>query len=96
VKLFYGSAYNISSLIGFYGLAFGFFALNQLLIMYNLALKQYRFIYYVVGAVVAEVVLVYFLHASLLMVVFEVLGVLAALFGLLFFETLGKKNKAYK
>jgi len=36
------------------------------------------------------------LHASLLMVVFEVLGVLAVLFGLLFFETLGKNNKAYK
>jgi O-antigen/teichoic acid export membrane protein len=96
VKLFYGSAYNISSLIGFYGLAFGFFALNQLLIMYNLALKQYRFIYYVIGAIVAEVVLIYFLHTSLLMVVFEVLGVLAVLFGLLFFETLGKNNKAYK
>ncbi len=93
VRLFYGAAYDISGLIGFYGLAFGLYSLNQIMIMYNLALKRYAFIYYVIGAIIVEIGLIFLFHTSLFLVILMMLLVLGALFVCLFFYTLRSSKK---
>lgn len=77
----FGSSYNSAvPLIGFFGLAMGFFALSCVLIQYNLAIKETKFIYMLSTAVLIEIIMISSFHDSLLTVVKILTGTMAFMF----------------
>ncbi|MFH1127401.1 MAG: oligosaccharide flippase family protein [archaeon] len=79
LSLLFGSSYIPAvPLIGLFGLAMGFFALANVLVQYNLAVKEKKFIWILAVAAVAEVAMIIMFHDSL-MTVLKILTVTMAL-----------------
>lgn len=63
VSLMYGFEYmDIVSLIGIFGLALGLFSINQVLIMYNLAVEKYKFLWIVFTGLALEFIGISIFH----------------------------------
>lgn len=94
-KLLYGPEYEISNLIGLFALALGFFALNNVLVYYNLAVKRTRFVIFLMLVLLLEIVSIVLFHNTLIEVVKVVLISNFVLLAYLMFYTrkeLGFKN----
>lgn len=66
VLLMYGSEYlDIVSLIGIFGLALGLLSINQVLIMYNLAVEKYKFLWILFIGILLQVIGILIFHAML-------------------------------
>ena len=72
-KLLYGPEYEISGLIGLFALALGFFALNNVLVYYNLAIKKTRFVIFLILILFLEIASIVLFHNTLIEVVKVVL-----------------------
>jgi len=69
LSLLFGASYvGAVPLIGFFGLAMGFFALSNVLVQYNLAIKQTKFIWVLFAAALAEIIMIFIFHDTLLTV----------------------------
>ena len=86
-KLLYGPEYEISGLIGLFALALAFFALNNVLVYYNLAIKKSRFVIFLMLVLFLEIVSIVLFHNTLIEVVKVVLISNIALFAYLMFYT---------
>lgn len=76
VSLLYGSSYSpIINLIGFFGVGMSMFSLSQILINYNLAREDFKFIWIAVISFLLEVVGIYYFHTTLKSVIFVFLSV---------------------
>jgi O-antigen/teichoic acid export membrane protein len=80
VNTMYGAAYDISGIIGLFGIAMALFSLNNVFIMYNLALKKYKFIWSIVTGIIFEVVLISIWHSHIIDVVYSLIVVNAGIF----------------
>lgn len=81
VGMLFGREYTeTTSIIGMAGTAFMFFSLAYILIMYNMAVKNFKFLYLITAVLLLEILLLSMFHETLLTVV----KILAALFILLF------------
>ncbi len=76
--LFGASYIEAVPLIGLFGLAMGFFALSGVLVQYNLAIKQTRFIWVLAAAALVEITMIFMFHDTLLTVL-KILTVTTAL-----------------
>ncbi len=57
VLIMYGSEYlDIVSLIGLFGLALGLFSINQVLIIYNLAVEKYKFLWIILTGIILQII----------------------------------------
>ena len=66
VSIMYGAEYlDIVSFVGLFGLALGLFAINEILIMYNLAVEKYNFLWIVLAGVLLEFAGIISFHSSL-------------------------------
>jgi len=72
VSLLFGSEYKIAHLIAPYALAMSFYSLSNVFINYNLARKEWKFLYALIPLVVLQVIAVSILHSSLTQVVYTV------------------------
>ncbi len=81
LSLLFGASYiGAVPLIGLFGLAMGFFALSDMLIQYNLAVKKMKFVWVLFFAVLIEVAMIGLFHDSLLTVVKILTGTMAFVF----------------
>ncbi|MFA4975845.1 MAG: hypothetical protein WC577_04155, partial [Candidatus Paceibacterota bacterium] len=66
ILIMYGSAYlSISPFVGIFGLTLGLFSINQILIIFNLALEKYKFLWIIFAGVLLEIVGIFIFHSSL-------------------------------
>ncbi len=66
VLFMYGSEYtDIIPLVGLFGLALGLFSINQVLIMYNLAVEKYKFLWIVLLGLLLEITGIILFHSLL-------------------------------
>lgn len=81
LKLLTGSSHpEAASLVKYFSLSMSFFALNQILMLYHLSLRQLRYIYALVAAAILQVIAIWFLHSSLAEVLFILLAISVLLF----------------
>lgn len=83
IRILVGSKYDISQLIGLYGLMMALYALVSIFFQYNLAVHRYNFLYFTAATIILEVVLITLFHTSLLQVI-SLVALVAAL-NLVFF-----------
>ncbi|MFA7707663.1 MAG: oligosaccharide flippase family protein [Candidatus Pacearchaeota archaeon] len=70
VNILYGSEYlEIVPLIGLFGVALGFYSVNNVFVIYNLATEKYRFIIIWILALIIEITGIIMFHNSLLDIV---------------------------
>lgn len=70
VSILYGQEYSaVISLIGVFGIAMGFFSLTQILVIYNLAVEKYGFIWIILASVLVEVIGISLFHKTIFDVV---------------------------
>ena len=70
IKLLYGSAYlTASNLLVWFGISVSFFTLSFLLISYNLSLGKTFVVVFPLMAAIGQIILIWFFHQSLFMVV---------------------------
>ncbi|MBI4743237.1 MAG: oligosaccharide flippase family protein [Actinobacteria bacterium] len=90
IKFIFGSKFLAGSgLLGIIGIAMTFFALDNVLLSYNLSIHNYEFIKMLVFCTILQVVLILFFHKSLSQVVYVL--ILSSI--LLFVSTLNYKAK---
>ena len=87
VRLFYGASYEISGIIGLFGLGIAFYSLSNVVVWYNLAVKKRSFIWLVAACLLTELVAIIYFHGSLLEVV-KVLVITNALLFVLLLTTI--------
>ncbi len=81
VGMLFGREYfEATKIIGIFGVALMFFSLSYVIILYNMAAKNFKFIYIITIILLLEIVLLSIFHESLITVV----KILAILFTLLF------------
>ena len=95
VNILYGKQYNISSLIGPFGLSMVFYTLNLVFASYNLAIHKYKFIFAYLTAVLAEAFLILIFHSTILRVVEICLSVNAGLLLYFLITNIIKKNQKW-
>jgi O-antigen/teichoic acid export membrane protein len=83
VWLLYGSKYKISNLIGLFGLAIALYSIVTTFVQYNLAVKKYCFLYFLIPLSTLEIVLIALFHSSLVMVI-SIIAILMAIIALAF------------
>ena len=82
MQILFGSAYlSVTPLVGFFGLAMSFLAMNNIFLNYYLSIHKFKFIYILALATVLEVILILFYHNSIKQIVFNVLVSMGLLFG---------------
>jgi len=69
VFLFFGRQYNISMLIGIYGIAMTLFSLNNLLVMYNLSIRRFGFVLIFIPLLALEILSIYLFHDTLITII---------------------------
>ncbi|MGB3345724.1 MAG: oligosaccharide flippase family protein [Candidatus Humimicrobiia bacterium] len=70
IRVMFGKAYeNSAYLIKFFGIAMTFFALNNILISYNLSIEKFKFILPTIISTILQIVLIYLFHDSLIQVI---------------------------
>ncbi len=86
--ILFGSAYQTATpLILYFGIALGLFSLIQILMIYNLAIEKFNFIYILLAGVILEIITITLFHNTLSEVVKILLGTNIFIFaGLLFFN----------
>jgi O-antigen/teichoic acid export membrane protein len=83
IRVMFGKIYeNSAYLIKFFGVAMTFFALNNILIMYNLSIEKFKFIFPTIFFTILQIILIYFFHGSLLHVILILLLDSIVLFGM--------------
>ncbi len=80
--LLYGKEYKIAGLIGYFSVGLGFFALNNVLMLYNFGVNKIKFVYLIVFFAILETVLISLFHSTLL----EVIKTVSVVNILLFFS----------
>ena len=80
VHLLFGEQYKIAGLIGLFALGLGLFALNNVLVMYNLATNKFKCAYVLLSFLLMEILLIIFVHNSLIEVIKIVVVVNVLLF----------------
>lgn len=91
VNMLFGSEYTETiHLVGLFGLAMAFFSLINVIINYNLAIENFKFIYLLVFFGILEIFLMFLFHSSLM----EILKILTLTMAFLFFG-LVLLNKKY-
>ena len=69
-RMLYGDEYLAAKdLIGYLSLGLAFFALNNVLAMYNFAINKTRFVYLVLAVLAIEFILIWIVHSTLLEIV---------------------------
>ena len=70
IRIMFGKIYeNSAYLIKFFGVAMTFFALNNILILYNLSIEKFKFIFPTIFFTILQIVLIYLFHGSLIQVI---------------------------
>ncbi|VVB91315.1 Polysaccharide biosynthesis protein [uncultured archaeon] len=97
VSLLFGREYAVATrIIGILGISMMFFSLSYMIIIYNIAIKNFRFIYMTTAILILEIILMSIFHENL----YVVAKILAALFILLFagllIEVFGNPLKSTK
>lgn len=70
IRVMFGKVYeNSAYLIKFFGVAMTFFALNNILILYNLSIEKFKFILPTIISTILQIVLIYLFHDSLIQVI---------------------------
>lgn len=70
VSLIFGVEYaEVAPLIGLFGVAMAFFSLANVLIIYNMALKKVKFLYFLLLSIILEVALIALFHYDLVVVI---------------------------
>ncbi len=74
IRVMFGKLYeNSAYLIKFFGIAMTFFALNNILILYNLSIEKFKFIFPTIFFTILQIIFIYFFHGSLIQVIFVLL-----------------------
>lgn len=70
IRVMFGKVYeNSAYLIKFFGIAMTFFALNNILILYNLSIEKFKFLFPTIFFTILQIVLIYLFHGSLIQVI---------------------------
>jgi len=70
IRAMFGKVYeNGAYLIKFFGVAMTFFALNNILILYNLSIEKFKFIFPTIFFTILQIILIIFFHNQLIQVV---------------------------
>ena len=70
IRVMFGKIYESSAyLIKFFGIAMTFFALNNILILYNLSIEKFKFIFPTIFFTILQIIFIYFFHSSLVQVI---------------------------
>jgi O-antigen/teichoic acid export membrane protein len=78
IELFYNEKYfTIAPYLGWFALVMGLYSLINLLVMYLMGIRRFQFIPVLVLGTIAEVVLLTFFHATIMEVLWSLLGVMA-------------------
>ncbi len=80
VNLLFGHEYQVSHILGLYALAISLFSLISVIVVYNLAIKDYRFMKFLLPSFILEFILIILFHRSLMQIVI----ILNIVMGLLF------------
>jgi O-antigen/teichoic acid export membrane protein len=74
IRIMFGKVYESSAyLIKFFGIAMTFFALNNILILYNLSIEKFKFIFPTIFFTILQIIFIYFFHGSLIQVILVLL-----------------------
>jgi len=74
IRIMFGKVYeNSAYLIKFFGIAMTFFALNNILISYNLSIEKFKFIFPTIFFTILQIVFICFFHDSLMQVILVLL-----------------------
>jgi O-antigen/teichoic acid export membrane protein len=83
IRIMFGKIYeNSAYLIKFFGIAMTFFALNNILILYNLSIEKFKFIFPTIFFTILQIILIYLFHGSLMHVILILLLDSIVLFGM--------------
>ena len=89
IRVMFGKAYeNSAYLIKFFGIAMTFFALNNILILYNLSIEKFKFIFPTIFFTILQIIFIYFFHSSLIQVILVLLFNSLVLFAVNLISTL--------
>lgn len=86
-RMLFGREYVIQDIIGPFAIAFGFFSLSNVLIMYNLAVKKTSVVFIPLAAILVEVIAVSMFHSTLIEVIKILVVIHAVLFNALLIYT---------
>jgi len=89
IRIMFGKVYeNSAYLIKFFGIAMTFFALNNILILYNLSIEKFKFIFPTIFFTILQIIFIYFFHSSLIQVILVLLFNSLVLFAVNLISTL--------
>ncbi len=95
ISLLFGKEYyDIKNLVGLFGLFITFFSLSWVTLFYNFSINRTGLVYLVLLFDIAEVILIYLYHQTLLQIVLILLTLTSILFFILFAITILSKNEA--
>ncbi|GAG67035.1 unnamed protein product [marine sediment metagenome] len=81
IRVMFGKVYeNGAYLIKFFGVAMTFFALSNILILYNLSIEKFKFISPTIFFTILQIILIYLFHGSLIQVILILLFTSIVLF----------------
>ncbi len=70
IRVMFGKVYeNSAYLIKFFGIVMTFFALNNILILYNLSIEKFKFLFPTFFFTILQIILIYLFHGSLIQVI---------------------------